>query len=220
MTGTVYPENRMGKKKGKKKRSSGAKRKGRRKRAWKDVKLAQKLIAWGVRNNRPQVISVAARMLLVSANVLSPDDNDQREAPERFAKPKRKPQDPGTGPDSMAAPAGLTPRGLVPRGGTPSTSNRWEAVIDKGKTFTIQPNPLFAKKTQAVVRASAQHNARLFIYWRRVDMVPDPNDFASGQTNVTAKWRTGIKKARWEVQIENRSGPDGLKVDITANSIG
>lgn len=191
-------------------------RKKKRKQAWRDVELVQALVEYGKRKRHPAAIALASQMLQEAAGELGSSRVDRDHAPALSLEMP---------PDVLPVEDESTEKefegGVIARGG-PScrqvSGNKWQAVIGKGETCAIRPNPEFAKKSQAVVKVRAAQDAYLFVYWRRVDMKSDPNDFKAGKGNVTAKWRTGISKAKWVIEVENQSGPDGLPVTIETST--
>ncbi len=191
-------------------------RKKKRKQAWRDVDLARALVEYGKSRRQPEAIALAGQMLQQAAGELGSFREHRVHGPVLSLD-----MPPDVLPEEEATSEKEFEGGVIARGG-PScrqvSGNRWQAVIGKGESCTIRPYPEFSKKAQAVVKVRAAQDAYLFVYWRRVDMKSDPNDFKAGKGNVTAKWRTGISKAKWVIEVENQSGPDGLPVTIETST--
>ncbi len=93
---------------------------------------------------------------------------------------------------------------------------QWLATIDEGGTCKL--NKLkFPQTAKVTATAKDSPEAILFIYWNRIDQEENPNNAQPGTGVAEKQWnnRTG---ETWIVEVENRSGPNGLQVEIVTNA--
>lgn len=179
-----------------------------------DRKMAQSLIEYGQRMEKPEAIVLAAE-ILANNPVTAIDATAQREEAQQIQRLLEQANEMRPGDKLLATLIQRfdhTPKVVRGANAIADSARLLIVRIDKGKHFRLSPDPVFEPQIAARVTATADGDPTLGITVRRIDLVQEKRWVA--RSRVSAVWNSGIHKKAWDIRVFNLSGPDGLKVRI------
>lgn len=182
-----------------------------------DRKLAQSLIEYGQRLEKPEALVLAAE-ILVNNPVAASDATAQRDETQLIQRLLEQANEMRPGDKLLAILIqrfDQTPKAVRGANVIEDSAKLLVVRIDKGKHFRLSPDPVFEPQIAARVIATADGDPMLGITVRRIDLVQEKRWVA--RSRVSAVWNSGIYKKAWDIRVFNLSGPDGLKVRIETN---